>query len=82
MSILNRHLKADILYSLLFRFHQSQSRQRKGTVRATYLVCGTLVPSLGRHHENTDLSSQTDGSPQSKKESELILVGEVNLQGK
>ncbi|KAG5952148.1 hypothetical protein E4U57_006358 [Claviceps arundinis] len=74
------HIHVNTAKGLLFRFHQSQSRQRKGTVRATYLVCGTLVPSLGRHHENTDLSSQTDGSPQSKKESELILVGEVNLQ--
>ncbi|KAG5986660.1 hypothetical protein E4U52_008368 [Claviceps spartinae] len=75
------HIHVNMAKGLLFRFHQSQSRQRKGIVRATYLVCGTLVPSVGRHNENTDISSQTDRSPQSKKESELILVGEVNLQG-
>ncbi|KAG6204180.1 hypothetical protein E4U50_005369 [Claviceps purpurea] len=74
------HIHVNMAKGLLFRFHQFQSRQRKGTVRATYLVCGTLVPSVGRHHENTDLSSQTDGSLQSKKERKLILVGEVNLQ--
>ncbi|KAG6072699.1 hypothetical protein E4U31_007124 [Claviceps sp. LM219 group G6] len=74
------HIHVNMAKGLLFRFHQSQSRQRKGIVRATYLVCGTLVPSVGRHNENTDISSQTDRSPQSKKESELILVGEVNLQ--
>ncbi|KAG5964875.1 hypothetical protein E4U58_003025 [Claviceps cyperi] len=74
------HIHVNMAKGLLFRFHQFQSRQRKGTVRATYLVCGTLVPSVGRHDENTDTSSQTDGSPQSKKESELTLVGEVNLQ--
>lgn len=70
--------------SMLFQFHQSQSIQKNSTIRATYLICGTLVPSdlIKDEHENKESFSQTDDLLHVAKESTLTLAGEDRLQRK
>ncbi|KAG5928890.1 hypothetical protein E4U42_007757 [Claviceps africana] len=68
---------------LLFQFYQSQSLERKSTIRATYLVYGTLVPSALAEDDDdgVELSSQATDSLQLAKKSKLTLVEEERLQG-
>ncbi|QPH04597.1 hypothetical protein C2857_001733 [Epichloe festucae Fl1] len=66
--------------SMLFQFHQSQ--QKNSTIRATYLICGTLEPSdlMKDEHENKESLSQTDDLLHVAKESTVTLAGEDRLQ--
>ncbi|KAG5984076.1 hypothetical protein E4U55_006108 [Claviceps digitariae] len=63
---------------LLFQFYQSQSLQCKSTIRATYLIYGTLVPSslAEDDDEDTEPSSQPSESLQPARQSKLMLVEE------
>ncbi|KAG6005901.1 hypothetical protein E4U21_007535 [Claviceps maximensis] len=65
---------------LLFQFYQSQSVQCKSTIRATYLVYGTLVPSGLEDDDEEPSSQQSDENAQLAKRSKLMLVEEKSLQ--
>ncbi|KAG6018295.1 hypothetical protein E4U43_005712 [Claviceps pusilla] len=69
---------------LLFQFYQSQSLERKSSLRATYLVYGTLAPSALSEDDddNTESSSPPTESLQLSKRSKLMLAEEAALQGK
>ncbi|KAG6017615.1 hypothetical protein E4U54_005720 [Claviceps lovelessii] len=69
---------------LLFQFYQSQSLERKSSLRATYLVYGTLAPSAlseDDDDDDTESSSRPIESLQLSKRSKLMLVEEAALQG-
>jgi DNA polymerase delta subunit 3 len=72
---------------MLFEFHQWQNAMKPGTVHATYLIHGVLIPEvpLPKIQVDGDVEMTTDAPDQAQEletiqTTTLSLVGEENLK--
>ena len=71
---------------MLYEFHQSQNKNRPGSVYATYLVYGTLKPEQLQGDGDIEMTSsmpESEAEPLSEQvyTSTLTLAPEDKLQG-